>query len=92
MGDDRSKCANCQLDEAGDEMSNFETAAWNWYWRTSTAYALKAGIVAQEFKGLRLKGKLKEMFLKAVSAVDQTVELIQADREQRARDAARSGR
>ena len=73
-------------------MSDFETASWNWYWRTATAFALEAGIVGQEFKDLGLKGKIKGMFLKALSAVHQTSELIRADREKRARDAARSGR
>jgi len=73
-------------------MSDFERSAWDWYCDTATDFALEAGIVAQEFKDLRLKGRLRAMFLRAASVIHRTFELIRADQARRAREEAQRGR
>ncbi len=70
-------------------MSPFERAAWNWYWDIATAFAMESGIVAEEWKALGLKGKVKALFLRAVSAVHETIELIREDRRKREAESRR---
>lgn len=73
-------------------MSAFEKAAWNWYHATVWPFSMEAGIVAEAFKDLRLKKRMKKLFLQAVSLVHQTFELIRADRAKRAMEEERSRR
>jgi hypothetical protein len=75
--------------EAGRDMSAFETAAWNWYCEIVSPFTMEAGIVVEAFRELRLKGKVKALFLQAASAIHQTFELIRVDRDQRAMDNAK---
>jgi len=84
-GDDRSACANCRLETAERNMSNFETEIFNWYCDTVTPFALHSGIVAEMFKALRLKGVAKVLFLSGLNAVHEAFVGIREDRAKRAR-------
>jgi hypothetical protein len=91
VGDDTAGCYNCQLEEAWQRMSRFESGCWNWYAENVTPFSMGAGIVADMFRSLDLQGAIKAMFLAAVSSVHQCLEYVQAERLHKAREARNNG-
>jgi hypothetical protein len=75
-GDDRTKCANCQLAEREAAMSPFEAGCLRWYLETVTPFALEAGIVAESFRALRLRGATLRIFTVAVNKIHSKMEAI----------------
>ncbi len=69
-------------------MDAFEVAAWNWYCDTVSTFALEAGIVAEAFRELRLRGKVREMFMKALGMIHDSEARIMAEKLRKAREDA----
>lgn len=65
-------------------MSPFEAGCMEWYFETVTEFALKAGIVAESFRALRLRGTALRIFTLAVNTINGMMEAA------RAKDAAES--
>ncbi len=86
-GEDRSRCPNCKVNGAAAEMSAFELAAWNWYQETVSPFTLKAGIVAEMFKGLGLTGETRALFFKALTGIREMFEEMWAIQKKRRQDA-----
>ena len=61
-------------------MSAFEIAAWNWYQGTVSTFSMQAGIVAEAFRDLKLKGKVRQMFMKALDMIHLSESAIMAER------------
>jgi hypothetical protein len=71
--EDRSRCPNCIVSESAAQMSEFEAAAWGWYWRNASGWAAKMGITAREFGRLRLRGSARDLFLQAMSKIENAI-------------------
>jgi len=52
-------------------MSAFETAALGWYLAHATGWAERAGITAREFERLRLRGRAREIFIRAMNLIEK---------------------
>lgn len=87
VGEDRGGCYNCQLEEAAQRMSEFESVCWRWYMDNVNPFAMQAGIVGEMFKGESLAGAVKAMFLEALNKIHQALEFIQAEMQAKQREA-----
>lgn len=88
VGEDRSLCKNCQLDELAEKMSAFETACHNWYFENVTRFAAEAGMVAEIVRSEGFAPTALRMFLKALNMVHVAVNRI--TREQARAEAEKS--
>jgi hypothetical protein len=75
-GEDRAKCANCRLAEFEAAMSPFEAGCLRWYLETVTEFSMEAGIVAESFRALRLRGNVLRIFTIAVNKIHSMMEAI----------------
>lgn len=55
-------------------MSPFEAGCLGWYVETVSPFALKAGIVAESFRQLRLRGVALRVFTVAVNKIQEAFE------------------
>lgn len=82
VGEDTTKCANCQLARAAGQLSEFEVAVWNWYWENVTMFTLRAGavaaLIAEETRGV--SRQTKAFFIRALSMIDATMEAVDVER------------
>ncbi len=92
VGEDPSRCANCRLAKDAMNMSAFEVAAWIWYQDTVSTFSLTAGIVAEAFRELQLRGELRKIFMKALDMIHLSESTILAEKIKKAREEAESRR
>ncbi len=82
------RCANCRLASEFVKMSAFEISAWNWYQDTVSDFALAAGLVADAFRDLRLRGKVRQMFMRCLEMIHVSETKIYAEKLKKAREDA----
>jgi len=66
-------------------MSCFETACWNWYMENVNQFTFDGGLLPEFFRGLRLKGTVRAMFLSAMNSIYQMFEKIKVEQIKMAR-------
>lgn len=76
---------NCRLDGLADKMSEFETAAFNWYVENAGRFALESGLMADLVRSEGLAGRVLRLFVQALSKVHVSFERIAGEQ---AREAA----
>jgi hypothetical protein len=54
---------------AAGRLSPFEAACWRWHWENVTGFSMDSGIAAEEWRGLRLRGPARRIFLLGVSII-----------------------
>jgi len=59
------------VNTAAAEMSSFETSALGWYLAHATGWAERIGITAREFERLRLRGRAREIFIRAMNLIEK---------------------
>ncbi len=73
-------------------MSDFEAGAWAWYWENVTSFTLRSGAVAalisEELSGASRDARA--FFLRALSLIDATMELVEAEKRRDALEARRA--
>jgi hypothetical protein len=80
VGEDTSECKNCILEKMTAAMTRFERFCWNWYQSTVTEFSLKAGIVSDFFRSAVMSESTRELFIKALSAIDNAESYVAAER------------
>jgi len=71
VGEDRSRCRTCQLEEKLEGFSPFESAAWNWYQRHFTPLVVETGLLGRLVDRLDLDPLSERIFLKALNEIRQ---------------------
>lgn len=73
IGEDRSRCVNCELETKAAAMSDFELAAFNWYSRNVTRFVIEAGLVAELVRREDIPRPAFGVFVRALDAVHAAV-------------------
>jgi hypothetical protein len=69
-------------------MSAFELAAWNWFCGNVSRFTIEAGLLPALIMDLKLKDRIRGMFIKALSMVNQTADRIAFERAHKEAEAA----
>ena len=90
VGEDRTGCANCQLEERWQQMSNFERACWNWYQDFANPLTITSGLLSGLVSDEGLSGLAKRLFVRALGMIHGTVERVAHERARMAAKAQES--
>jgi hypothetical protein len=75
---------DCKLLEIESRMTPWEAWTFSWYGENVSPFSQKMGIVADNFKALRLKGLGRTLFLKAMNMIQDAVEKVGDERQAKA--------
>jgi hypothetical protein len=70
---------DCKLLEIESRMTPWEAWAFFWYDENVSSFSRKMGIVADNFKDLRLKGLSRKLFLMAMNMIHDTIEKVEEE-------------
>jgi hypothetical protein len=75
------------MKEAGEEMSPFEAACWNWFQENVNPFTVKAGAVGGFIARERLRGAARGLFIRAVGMIDEMFERVSWEKAKAAKAA-----